>query len=166
MGPVTTKFARVDPGPSQTFGWTAFGVSAVGIVLVLVSFTALVWERQARLKFVDLRNLIDRIKVVGKPQLHPLATAYFSWLAWLLLFAVALCAVLAATPTISGPFRVITPLVAAAAIALTFVAIDVTYGVPYRDSIKDTRAGFYLAIAGFLIAGVGATLGTRRERQF
>lgn len=166
MGPVTTKFAKVDPGPSQTFGWTGFSISALGLVFVLVSFTAITWFRDGNLKFRDVHSVIATISDSGIAQVHPVAKIYFGWLGWLVLFVVAVCAVLAATPSVSGPFRVITPLLAAGAIAVTLVAVDITSGNGYHFWISGARAGFYLALVGFLLAGVGATLGTRRERRY
>ena len=166
MGPVTTKFAKVDPGPSETFGWTGFSISAVGVVFTLVSFTAIAWLRDGNLKFRDVRSVITTISDSGIAQVHPVAKIYFSWLAWLALFVVAVCAVLASTPAISGPFRVITPILAAGAIATTLVAVDITTGNGYRFWIADARVGFYMALVGFLLIGVGATLGTGRERRF
>jgi hypothetical protein len=165
MGPVTTKFAKVDPGPSQTFGWLGFGISGVGIVLVLVSFTAVIWERDGHFKFADLRHLVDRLETSPLTHVYPVAKAYFTWLAWVLLIVAAVCAVLAATPAISAPFRVITPLVAVAGIALTFIAIDIFAGPGYSTWIKSARPGFYLAVIGFLLVGVGSALGTNREHR-
>jgi hypothetical protein len=165
MGPVTTKFAKVDPGPSQTFGWTGFSISAVGVVFVLVSFTAIAWLRDGNLKFRDVHSVITTIDDSGIAQVHPLAKIYFSWLAWLALLVVALGAVLAATPSVSGPFRVLTPLLAAGAIAVTLVAVDITSGNGYHFWISDARVGFYMALVGFLLAGIGATLGTGHERR-
>jgi hypothetical protein len=171
MGPVTTKFAKVDPGPSQTFGWLGFGMSVIGSVMVLVSYTALTWVRVGSYAFPDLHQAINQDQLINSLNsdvalVHPVAKAYFSWLGWAILVLVAVCAVLAATPALSGPFRVITPLLAAAAIALTLVAIDITNEYGYKSWIKDSGVGFYLAMVGFLLVGIGSALGTSRERRY
>lgn len=165
MGPVTTKFAKVDPGPSETFGWTGFSISAVGLVFTIVSFTAIAWMRDGNLKFRDVHSVITTISDSGIAQVHPVAKIYFTWLGWLALLVLAVCAVLSATPSISGPFRVITPILAAGAIAITLIAINITTGNGYRFWIADARVGFYMALVGFLLTGIGATLGTGREHR-
>ncbi len=164
MGPVTTKFARLDPGPSQTFGWLGFGMSVIGSVMVLVSYSALIWIGAGNYTFPDLRQRITAID--SDVLVHPVAKTYFSWLGWAILALVAVCAILAATPALSGPFRILAPLLAVAAIALTLVAIDITNQRAYGVWFRDARAGFYLALVGFVLVAIGSALGPGRERRY
>jgi hypothetical protein len=172
MGPVTTQFARLDPGPSQKFGITSFVLTLIGTVLTVLSFTAVNWfDGPASSKFSRIHQVINAAVAngIGSP---PIARAYFSWLGWVLLAAAIVVALLAATPAIGGPFRIAGVVVAVAAVALTFVAIKVfkdaavlnTEFRSYGSYLKHARRGFYLAVTGFVLIGIGAALGPSRER--
>jgi hypothetical protein len=64
----------------------------------------------------------------------------------------------------SGPLRALGGIVGAAGVAFTFLAIDFNVtGASYGDYIKDARVGFYFAVAGFLLAGIGALIGPQRR---
>ena len=88
------------------------------------------------------------------------ADTYFSWLGWVLLIAVVVIAIAATLPSpASGPLRALGAVLAAAAIALTFFAIQLSDGAAYTTFLKHTSVGFYLALGGFLLAGIGALCG-------
>ncbi|HEV7192591.1 MAG TPA: hypothetical protein VGN35_05225 [Jatrophihabitantaceae bacterium] len=172
MGPVTTQFARLDPGPSQKFGALGFFFTLIGTASAVVAFTAVDWfDGNRSSSFHSVHNVIDAARAVGVGS-PPVARAYFSWLGWALLAAAILTALLAATPTIGGPFRVVGIVVAAGAVVATFVGIKVfndsaLLGTAYRgygSYLRHARAGFYLAVFGFVLIGVGAALGTSRDR--
>ncbi len=169
MGPETTKFARIDPGPSHGFNFLASAVADVGLVLVLVSFLALTWfdggPGGARLDFGDTHRLLGD----AGPVAQGLASAYFSWLGWGLLVVTFACALVAAVPTIGRPFRLIAPAVAAVSIAITFLAIDLFgsastafHSPSYSDYLDSATVGFWCAVAGFALMGAAAAIGPRR----
>ncbi len=173
MGPVTTQFARLDPGPSQTFGVAAALVAAVGAVLVVLAFTRVNWFTGATSSdpahFGNIRALLD----TSGGSAATLAKAYFDWLGWALLVVAVLSAILAAVPTVGAAFRVIGPVVALGAVVLTFLAIQLLKsGITadhalssYGDYLKNARLGFYLALAGFVLIGFGAALGPQHKRS-
>lgn len=170
MGPLTTRFAKLDPGPSYAFGAVGATVAVLGAVLLVVAFTVVDWFTHATddgpSHFSDIHNLVKRLEHVNAA--NSVSSAYFSWLGWVLLGVAVLAAILACAPgSTSTPFKVIGVLAALAGIVLTFVAIDIvksgTSGAPsYSDYLKHSRLGFYLAIAGFVLAGVGALIGPRK----
>ncbi|MCU1656210.1 MAG: hypothetical protein JWO57_866 [Pseudonocardiales bacterium] len=169
MGPVTTQFARLDPGPSQRFGVAGSALAVIGAALLIVSFTAVNWFTKGTLgrsHFSDVHQVLN----IQSAFAAGLAKAYFGWLAWVLLAVTVVIALLANAPSpFATALRVIGALAAAASIALTFLAINLLKsGVPgapsYSEYIKHARVGFWMAIAGFLLVGVGALIGPRRGR--
>lgn len=173
MGPVTTQFARLDPGPSQAFGIVAAVVTAVGAIAVVLAFTSVNWFKGATASdpahFGNIRTLLD----TSGSSAATLAKAYFDWLGWALLVVAVLSAILAAVPTVGAALRVIGPVVALGGVVLTFFAIQLLKsGVTadhalssYSDYLKNARLGFYLALAGFVLIGIGAALGPRHRRS-
>jgi hypothetical protein len=165
MGPETTRMARLDPGPGLAFGVLGTVIAAVGAVLVVLSFTVLDWLTRGSepdSHFRTIRRVLSRDAV---PAAGP-AKLYFSWLGWALLVAVVVFALLANLPSpLTNAFRVIGALGAAAAIAVTFVAIKLADGPAYSEYLKHARIGFYVAVGGFLLVGIGALVGPARERR-
>jgi hypothetical protein len=174
MGPVTTRMARLDPGPSQRFGVVSAVLTALGALLVILAFTALDWYGDggvsgSKSKFSDIHRSLD---LVGGFAQGP-AKLYFSWLGWALLAAAAVSALLAALPTAGTPFRVVGVVIAVAGIVATFLAIqllknsDAVTGAyrGYSTWLKHARIGFYVAVAGFVLMAVGAATGPSRTRR-
>jgi hypothetical protein len=173
MGPVTTQFARIDPGPSQAFGVVGAAVAVVGAVLLVVAFTAVSWfsgdgGTGGSSSFSNVHQALDQV-----PGLREVtANAYFSWLGWVLLVVAVGAALVANVPTIGPPFRVIAPIVALGSIVVTFVAIKLLKDSDqlgsdyqgYTTYLKHASTGFYLAVAGFVLVGVGALIGPRNRR--
>ncbi|MDP9118049.1 MAG: hypothetical protein M3O28_12475 [Actinomycetota bacterium] len=165
MGPLTTKFAKIDPGPTQRFGAVSALFTAVGTVFLVLAFTVTNWFKSSP----DASHLRDVHHVLTLISPSPIAKAYFGWLAWVLLVAAVVAALLAATPTIATPFRVLGVVIAAAGIGLTFAAIHLYSGgapnsLSYGTYLRNARLAFYLAIVGFIVVGIGAGIGPRQER--
>jgi hypothetical protein len=139
------------------FGVVGATFAGIGAVLLIIAFTAVDWlGNGGPSTFGDLHDALSP----KPPGAAGLAATYFSWLAWVLLIVVVLVAIAATLPTpASGPLRALGAIIAAAAIALTFFAIQLSSGVAYSSFIKHASIGFYLAIAGFLLAGIGALAG-------
>jgi len=55
--------------------------------------------------------------------------------------------------------RVIGVVTGFAAAGLSFLALQVSDGHSYLDRPKDARIGFYLAVIGFVLVGIGAAMG-------
>lgn len=174
MGPETTRMARLDPGPSQRFGLVGAVLTGLGALLVVLAFTALDWYGKNGLsgsqsRFSDIHKALDQI---GDFAQSP-AKLYFGWLGWVLLAAAAVTALIAALPTVGMPFRVLGVLVAIAAVVLTFLSIQLVKNDQavekafrgYGAWLKHGRLGFYTAIAGFVLMGVGAAIGPSRTRR-
>lgn len=169
--PVTT---RIDPSPSQRFGVLSALCTVCGATLVVIAFTALRWfpgqtGSGATPTFGELHRLLGQLHDLAQPS----ARLYFGWLGWALLAAAALTALAAALPMPGAPFRMIGALVSAAAIGMTFIAIDLFKNVDasigihqgYWTYLKHAQVGFYCAVAGFLLLGVGALIGGSRRRR-
>jgi hypothetical protein len=169
MGPVTTQFARIDPGPSQHFGGPGALISLVGAAMAVVAFLGADWFAGSTpaqgARFHEVHKVLQLPEL--KRHATGIASAYFSWLAWALLVAALLAAWVAAVPTLGRAFRVVAPAVCVVAIGLTLAAIRLFSGVSdfgsYWDALKNARIGFYLALAGFLVIGLGGAIGTRRS---
>jgi hypothetical protein len=167
---------RPPPRPGPRFGVVGAVLAALGAACLIVSFTAVNWySGSTRDSPAHFRNVHDVLKVLdrfGHVAARP-AQLYFSWLGWALLAAVLIFAVLAVVPSpLSGVSRLLGLLVAVAGIVMTFLAIKLTKGAlgldansggSYGEWLKHARIGFYLAVAGFLLAGIGAAFGPRRR---
>ncbi|HZZ96246.1 MAG TPA: hypothetical protein VFE19_04505 [Jatrophihabitantaceae bacterium] len=156
------KQRRVRGVSGLRFGYIGALVAVVGTVLVVLAFTTLSWLRQHDSTFAKIHERLggDHLFVNGFTQ------AYFSWLGWVLVgvvFVVALAANLP-YPRIAM-LRPIGFLLALVAIGLTFWAIKFTTSTypTYFDYLRLQRAGFYFAVGGFLITGVGALFGAKRR---
>jgi hypothetical protein len=151
-----------DPiGSGAKFGVVGATLAGIGGVLLIIAFTAVDWlDLSGSISFSDIHDRLsqDSSGATG------VADTYFSWLGWVLVVAVVVIAIAASLPTpASGPLRAFGAIVAAAAIALTFFAIQLSDGVAYSSFIKHASIGFYLAIGGFLLAGIGALCGPSRR---
>ena len=138
-------------------------LAGVGAILLVISLTALPWFRDFGVgsgSFSDVHTALDRLG----SQAAGLADSYFSWLAWLLAIVSVVVAILANLPSpASGPLRALGAVVAAAAIAISFFAIQLSSTGSYTEYLKHAHIGFYFAIAGFLLVGIGALIGPKRR---
>lgn len=171
MGPQTTRMARLDPGPSASFGTLGAILAIVGAILVVVSFTVLDWFDKQSLNGLSSSHFSDVHRVLNEAGGLAAGTSklYFAWLGWALVIVVAVLALVANMPSpLATLFRVIGAVAGAAAIGVTFLAIKLASapaGAPapaYSDYIKHARLGFYFAVGGFLIMAIGALIGPSR----
>ena len=134
-------------------------LAVVGAVAVIVSFTALEWFHEfGKAKFSDLADATgSRTGATG------IATAYFGWLAWVLLVAALLAAIVANLPTpASGALRPLGALLGLAGAGLTFWAIKFAHFGGYTEFLKRADLGFYVAVGGFVLIAIGSMIGPRR----
>ena len=136
----------------------------LGVVLILISFTALHWYAAS--------SQVDSAGDAGFADLHRLATvsgrglarAYFGWFAWLLILAVIVLGFLANVPSAAALWlRVAGVLLGLAGAGATYAALHGV--VPGGNVFHNADAGIWLAMIGYVIAGAGAAVGPPRTSQ-
>jgi hypothetical protein len=142
---------------SQSYGIVGTVLTLLGGICVVVALTGLNWFKGG-VSFSDLHDAASNDKLSG------FASAYFGWLAWTFLIVVVIAGVLASAPTPAlRIFRIIGIVVGLAAAGLSFLAVDYRNAGNYSDYLSNARVGFYLAVFGFLLAGIGAGIGPKRS---
>lgn len=143
---------------NEEFGIVGMVLGLLGGVLLIVCFTALDWFKGGA-TFGDTADFVD-----GNPAAATgFASAYFSWFAWTFVIIAVLAAVLSSFPSPAlRATRVIGVVAGFAAAGLSFLALQVSDGRSYLDWLKDARIGFYLAVIGFVLVGIGAAIGPRK----
>jgi hypothetical protein len=142
-----------------------------GALLALAAFRLLDWyDTSARgpdsagtATFSDLHDNADQLSGAGA------ATAYFDWLAWVLLLTMVCVGVAANLPIPPAEvLRVAGCIVGVLGIAATYFAIaqlhnaQVSAGGERHTAFYNSSWGLWLAFAGFAAGGIGALLGPRR----
>ena len=162
----------VPPGRAgSSFGVVAAAFTAVGAVLGVLALTVVDWlDGSGDSKFSDIRRVVTADET--KPYTTGFVRAYYGWLAWVLLGVVVVCALVAALPGVGAPFRAIGAVLALASIVATFVALKFFNSKAsaiesdldgYGAYLKHARFGFWMTVAAFLLAGIGALIGARRR---
>lgn len=144
-----------------------------GAVLVLVAFGLVDWYD------VPAHNAADATDDITFGALHStatqlggtgLASAYFGWLAWLLLIGLILTGVAANLPFgATDPFRVAGFLFGVLGGTATYFAVaqlhnaQVSAGAEKHSVFYNSTWGLWAALSGFLIGAVGAVLGARTK---
>jgi hypothetical protein len=153
----------------RTIGVAGVVLVLAGAVLILLSFRFLHWydvpsghDSSGDVTFSKLHSSAAQLGGAG------VATAYFAWLAWLLLLAGIALGVAANLPSaIADPLRVtgfVVGLVGAGgtllALAQHFHAAGSDHGIFHNASW-----GVWAALAGYALIALGAALGPRRPRS-
>jgi hypothetical protein len=156
------------PPAGETFGLVAGALAVVAAVLGVVALTAINWfSGGGHSHFNDVRKLVTSEQ--AKPFATGLAKVFYGWLAWVLLAVVIVVALIAASPNIGRTFRPIGAILAAASIAVTFLAVKFLKSGAnskidsYGQYLKHARVGFWMLVAAFLLAGIAAAIGARRN---
>lgn len=150
------------PPNAETFGIAGTVMALLGGIMLVVSFTALDWFAHitggnGNASFGDISDIIGNNSAA-----KGFASAYFGWLAWLFLIVVVIAGVLSSVPSPAMRiFRIIGVVVGFAAAGLSFLAVQLSDSGSYLDYLKDARIGFYFAVVGFVVAGIGAAIGPR-----
>lgn len=140
------------------FGVVGTVTAAIGAILVVIAFTAVDWFKDG-VGFGDVRTILDGQSTPPQP-----ADSYFGWLGWLLLVVTLVLCIAACTPSPAAQaLRAVGAILAAISVAVTFFAIRFSDGPAYTDYLKNARIGFYFALLGFLLMGIGALIGPRRR---
>lgn len=154
------------PSGGLTFGIVGAIIAVLGAALCVVAFTAVDWFTHASTDgpshYSDVKKALDGAGGFASG----VSKLYFSWLAWALLALALILALIANAPTsAAGPLRPIGLVIALASIAVSFWALKfLTVSSPsYTEYLKHARLGFYFAVGGFLLIGIGALIGPRRR---
>lgn len=161
-----------DDGPtaaaSRPFGFAGALLLVAGLLPALIAFTSGVWFTAIpvtigdKLYLAPVRRDFDQVLALldGSTGSSPLASAYFGWLAWTLLAVVFVLALPAITPhRRQGLFRVAAPAVAAASVVLATLSLELVRGGDFTFWWKLHGSGYWLAVAGLGVMGLGAALG-------
>lgn len=183
--------APAGPRTGLRLGVVGLILAAVGAALLLVSYLAVNWFTTANdsafggsAHFTDVHSHLGTIKSESQGIAEPtwIANAWFGWLGWLLLAVAVVLAVLACLPVpgLSGVGRGLGILAALVGIGFTFWAIkllrltslvsqlpsgersQVDQFNSYSYYFNHVGIGFWLAVAGFAVTGIGAAIGARR----
>lgn len=135
-----------------------------GAVMLLVSFTSLNWYPGSTgadaVPDITFRKLHAQSHGPGVPAI---TEAYFSWLAWVLLIAVIVVAVLANLPSrTANALRMLGFFLGLVAAALTYLALEEPHEGTTGSALDHAQSGIWLALAGYLVAGIGAVIGPLR----
>jgi hypothetical protein len=143
-----------------------------GAVLLIVAFRFLDWydvpthvaDRPNRITFGTLHANADQLSGAGA------ATAYFDWLAWVLLIVAVAAGVGANLPfRPADVLRVVGFLVGLIGLAATYFAVAQLHnaqqaaGGSRHGPLFNSTWGLWLAFVGYLLAAVGSGLGPRRR---
>jgi hypothetical protein len=153
-------------------GLPGMALVVAGAVLVLIAFRFLDWydapasaDSAPQISFDELHSSADQLGGTAA------ATAYFDWLAWVLLIALVAAGVAGNVPSrATDAMRVTGFVLGAVGVAATFVAIaqlhhaQVSAGAARHSVFYNSTWGFWLTVAGFALAAVGAALGPRKVR--
>lgn len=163
--PARTSAYPVVNESHQGFGVVGAIFAVVGAILGVVALTAVNWFTQTgsdpRSHFGDVHRLLNE----AGPFATGVSKLYFAWLAWALLAAAFVFAILAVLPTpASGPLRALGAIAALAGIGVTFWAgkLLTTSSPSYTEYLKHARLGFYFILGAFLLIGIGALIGPGR----
>lgn len=149
----------------------ALGVTlvVVGVVLVILAVASLQWYRVdagvdvagSGFTFRDLQQNADQLDA-------PIAAAYFNWLAFALGLGAAVAGVLANVPSAAANvLRLLGFLIGAAGVVATWYALAQLFSAQHAAGggghgvLHNASYGVWCALAGFLLAALGATIGPR-----
>jgi hypothetical protein len=144
------------------FGILGTAIAVIGAIAAAAGLTSLKWISESSggvtvsVTFTDLHNVVRH----GGEQVPTLTKFYFGWLAWALVGVLVVVALLA-NSAFGRSLRLVGLLIGLASAAATFFSLKFG-GATYADLFKHAAIGFWLTIAGFVVAGVGATIGPRR----
>jgi hypothetical protein len=145
----------------------------VGAALVLLSFRFLDWydvppraDSAGSITFGALKTSADQLSGAGA------ATAYFDWLAWVLLIGL-IAAGIAANLAVPGAdaLRVVGFLFGLIGVAATYFAVaqlhnaQVAAGATKHSVLYNSTWGLWAAFVGYFLAAIGAVIGVRRARR-
>jgi hypothetical protein len=161
-----TAAATARRSSHPTLGYPGMALMIAGAVLLLVSFTSVNWyagttgaDGVSDIGFNDLHQNLASFNAPGA------STAYFGWIAWVLLIAAILVGLGANLPSRAcDGLRVVGLAVGLAGAAWTYYALA-QYIQALRDRGVDSgvfnhaQAGVWLALAGYLLAAAGAVIG-------
>jgi hypothetical protein len=157
-------------GAARSIGVPGAVLVIAGGGLLLVAFRFLAWydtparaDSAPKITFSELHGSADQLSGAGA------ATAYFNWLAWLLLIALVLVGVAATMPIQPADvLRVAGCVIGVVGVAATYFAVaqlhnaQVAAGGEQHNAFYNSTWGLWLTFAGFVVGAAGALLGPRK----
>jgi hypothetical protein len=152
----------------RSVGLPGIGLVLVGAAVVLLSFRFLDWydvagtgaDSVGDVTFSTLHSSAEQLGGAG------VASAYFSWLAWALLIAMIVLGAAANLPVPGADaLRVAGFLVGVLGVAGTYYALAQHSNSTGGSGVfHNSTWGVWLALLGYLLGAVGATLGPRKAK--
>lgn len=142
------------PRSRRVPGAAAWGVviTTVGTVLVILGFTQYIW-----ISFGPFDADFGSIRRAAPHDPHWVRRAYFGWLGYTVLVLGAGAAYGGKVARLPPVLRVVGAALGAIGAGLTFVAL--TTGDRLSHTLPYSGAGFWLAIFGFILIGIGSLTG-------
>lgn len=167
-----TSSARQDDRPAG-IGAAGLAVSVVGAVMCLLSFMVLPWyggshaaDSAGSVKFKDLHLLTKAFA-----ETPAITKAYFAWLSWSVLIIVIILAIAANLPSpASTPMRGLGLALGLFGAGATYYALSALHDAQNRHGgtgggvFDNAQLGVWLALGGFVLAGLGAAVGPASAR--
>jgi hypothetical protein len=154
------------PSARRAIGVRGIGLVLVGAGLVLLAIRFLHWydvpaghDSSGDVTFSKLHASAEQLGGAG------VATAYFGWLAWVLLIAGILVGVAANVPSpLCDPLRVAGFLAGIVGAAGTYYALAQHFNATgsHHNVLHNATWGVWAALLGYLLTAAGAALGPRR----
>jgi xanthosine utilization system XapX-like protein len=155
--------------PEPHIGVIGLSLLVLGAACVLVSLSTLTWygarntghDSRGPTRFADLHQLAKVTDSSG------VSSAYFSWLAWVLLILVLATGIAANIESPASPvLRVVGILLGIAGATATYLALaKLLEGSSSSGGVfHHARLGVWLALLGYVLAGIGAAAGLVEKR--
>lgn len=142
---------------SPTVGVIGFLLVLLGLAAVLIGMFALNWLAET-----DFGQLHDAASERGGGS--GFAKSYYQWLGYTMLALATALGLLANLPIRSGAgLRVVAAVVALLGAGMTTYAISLSGQEAFGDFFDAAQAGYFVAIAGFIVIAVGAVIRPRRN---
>jgi hypothetical protein len=170
--------AAPSPRTKRVRGNGVIGVPGIvlmisGAVMLLVSFTSANWYPGSKaadsvhgIGFSDLHHNLDQFDAPAASR------AYFGWVAWLLLILLIIVGLLANLPgSRADGLRMTGFILGMVGAAFTYYALSryvqalADRGASQGQALDHAQSGIWLALIGYLLAGVGAAIGPLRRRS-
>lgn len=160
------------PRGNGIIGVPGIALMIAGAVMLLVSFTSANWYPGSKaadsvrgIGFADLHHNLDQFDAPAASR------AYFGWVAWLLLILLIVVGLLANLPSSRADgLRMTGFILGMVGAAFTYYALSryvqalTDRGASQGQALDHAQSGIWLALFGYLLAGVGAGIGPLRRR--
>lgn len=162
--------ARLRPLPrlgGTRIGYPGIALMIAGSVMLLAAFTVVNWypgsrgaDSEADITFKKLHAL------AGSGGTPAISQMYFNWLCWALLILAIVVAMAANFPSVATEsLRIFGFALGLTGAAITYLVLEQPHRGTTGSAFDHAQYGVWLALAGFLVIGLGAALGPLSEQQ-